>query len=89
MRYKDLKFLQLMIILICVTGKEAVASLEAFENDKKTKFNCHPIAVEIDYSYLRTGVWVDKEECLIYEAKDAERLDRNNKFWGLMNCEQK
>ena len=63
--------------------------MEEIDNEKKGNLNCNSIAVEIDYSYLRAGIWMDKEECIIHKQNDADRLDRSNKFWSLMNCERK
>ena len=53
---------------------------------------CVPVYVEIDYSYLRKGEWVEDKKLTKVtgdQAINQVSLDVGVKSWGLVNCESR
>jgi len=53
---------------------------------------CVPVYVEIDYSYLRKGEWVEDKKLTKVtgdQAINQVSLDVEVKSWGLVNCESR
>ena len=85
------KFIWATTCLIFVSvNSNAHESIE--ETTVPSYWGCLPVYVEIDYSYLRQGEWVDAEKLRkVFEDQDINQVssDMVVRSWGLVNCENR
>ena len=88
---ETVKFIWAAICLIFVSVKSN-AHEPTEETTAPSYWACLPVYVEIDYSYLRKGEWVDDEKLRKVFADQPTKqasTDIEVRSWGLVNCENR